>query len=319
MPRLEKAFSAALLLALAAILMHSDGAARPRPARTAGPKQSKEIQHTAWGDLLRLSLRSAPFPDADRENGYQYDDTDYPADPHYVDPSVAVLVPHGLPLSGPVNLVFFFHGWNSTIDDEEQRFDLYRQFCQSGVPAVLVLPELARDAPDSYGGKLEEEGGFQRLVDELLKVLRADGQIRVARAGTIVPAGHSGAYRVIAQILSHGGMGSNIRDVWLFDALYDYTDQFDDWIQRTRGRFVSVSAEDGEETTEVDGLISLLRDNGVPIEVAPDDPVTDSATLRSRVLFLRSDADHYGVVSQQDEFRRLLEASPELARSSVGT
>jgi len=319
MARLVKACSAALLLALAGILLHQDSLARSRLGKSAGSRQSAAVQHTPWGDLLRLSLRSAPFPDTDRENGYQYDDTDYPADPHYVDPSVAVLVPHGLPVSGPANLVFFFHGWNSTIEDEEQRFDLYRQFSQSGVRALLVLPELARDAPDSYGGKLEEEGGFARMVDELLKDLRADGQIRVARAGTIVLAGHSGAYRVIAQILSHGGMDGNIRDVWLFDALYDYTDQFDDWIQRTRGRFVSVSAEDGEETTEVDGLISLLRDEGVPIQVAPDDPVNDSRTLRSRVLFLQSDEDHFGVVYQRNEFERLLEASPDLVKPSIGT
>jgi hypothetical protein len=319
MGRFERACCAALLLALCGMLMYSDGIGRGRLARVVASKQSTGVTHTPWGNLLRLSLTSAPFPDIDRENGYQYEDTDYPADLHYADPSVAVLVPHGLVMSGPVNLVFFFHGWNSTIDDEEQRFDLYRQFSESGVQALLVLPELARDAPDSYGGKLEEQGGFARMVDELLKVLRAKGQIRVARAGTIVLAGHSGAYRVIAQILSHGGMEGNIRDVWLFDALYDLTDQYDDWIQRTRGRFVSVSAEDGEETTEVDGLISLLRDEGVPVKVARDDPGTDARTLRARVLFLQSDSDHYGVVFDQDEFRRLLKASPDLLRPSLGT
>jgi hypothetical protein len=213
--------------------------------------------------------------------------------------------------------VFFFHGWNSTIDDEQQRFELYRQFSESGDNALLVLPEMARNAPDSYGGKLEEEGGFARMVDELLKVLLAEGEIRVARAGAIVLAGHSGAYRVIAQILDHGGMTDNIREVWLFDALYDLTDQYNAWIERTGGRFVSVSAEDGEMTTAVDGLISALRDEGVPIEIARDDPDNDAVALRSRVLFLRSDSDHYGVVFDRDEFRRLLETSPALVRDLI--
>ena len=306
-----KALGAVLLSFLAAALLHSSGMLS---APTAAPSTEKRqnIHHTQWGDLVMLRLKSAPFPDPEGP------DTEDPADPRYGDPSVAVLVPHGLSLSRPVNLVFFFHGWNSTIDDEEQRFDLYQQFAQSGVQALLVLPELARDVPDSYGGKLEEEGGFARLVDELLKVLRAKGEIRVARAGAIVLAGHSGAYRVIAQILAHGGMAGNIKDVWLFDALYDLTDQYDEWIQRTKGRFVSVSAEDGEETTDVDGLISSLRDEGVPIEVAPDDPDNDARTLRSRVLFLRSDSDHFGVVHDRDEFRRLLESSPDLGAARIG-
>ncbi len=314
MGRPIRACCAVLLFAFTAVILHSGTALAAPALGPSAKKHAKGIHRTPWGDLLRLHLKSAPFPDPDRSNGYEYDDTEYPALQHYGDPSVAVLVPHGLRLDRPMNLVFFFHGWNSTIDDEQQRFDLYRQFSQSGVQALLVLPELARDAPDSYGGKLEDEGGFARMVNELLKVLRARGEIRVARAGSIVLAGHSGAYRVIAQILAHGGMAGNITDVWLFDALYDLTDQYDEWIQRANGRFVSVSAEDGEETTDVDGLISSLRDEGVPIEVARDDPDTDASTLRSRVLFLRSDSDHFGVVYDHDEFRRLLQSSPDLGK-----
>jgi hypothetical protein len=314
---LERACRAVLLLAAAVFLLYSGNAFRAQGPGPSGRRHAKGVLHTQWGDLLRLHLRSAPFPDPERKNGYEYDDTEYPADPHYNDSSVAVLIPHGLRLGRPVNLVFFFHGWNSSIDDVEQRFDLYRQFSQSGVQAILVIPELARDAPDSYGGKLEDEGGFARLVDELLKVLRARGEIRIARAATIVLAGHSGAYRVIAQILAHGGMAGNVKDVWLFDALYDLTDQFDEWIERTGGRFVSVSAQDGEETTDVDGLISSLRDEGVPFEVAQDDPENDASTLQSRVLFLQSNSDHYGVVFDRDEFRRLLESSPDLGKPSL--
>ena len=65
-------------------------------------------------------MAAAPFPAPGRRDGYRYGGTDYPANPHYVDSSVAVLVPTGLPSGGPVNLVFFFHGWNSSIDDAVQ-------------------------------------------------------------------------------------------------------------------------------------------------------------------------------------------------------
>jgi len=55
-----------------------------------------------------------------------------------------------------------------------------------------------------------------------------------------------------------------------------------------------------------------LKEEGVPFKVAREDLTTDSQTLNSRVLFLQSDSDHYGVVSDRGEFRKLLEASPVL-------
>ena len=141
--------------------------AAPRPAVTL----PLSVAHTAQGDILKLRLTSAPFPHPGRQNGYELDQTLYPADPHYVDSSVIVFVPRKFRAADMINLVFFFHGWNSSIDDAQKRFDLYRQFSQSGVQALLVLPELAWNAPDSFGGKLEEKGGFTRLVHELLETL----------------------------------------------------------------------------------------------------------------------------------------------------
>jgi hypothetical protein len=57
----------------------------PRAAQMhtpSGGKQAPDIQHTRWGELLRLRLKSAPFPDSDRQNGYEYGDMEYPADEH---------------------------------------------------------------------------------------------------------------------------------------------------------------------------------------------------------------------------------------------
>ncbi len=295
-----------LFIVSAASVLHSaavspvPGAARPAPPAA----------ETAGESYLRLHLASAPFPDSGRASGFQYGDSYYPADPHYVDSSVAVFVPPGYHGDGPTNLVFFFHGWFSSIDDARQRFDLPRQFSQSGAQALLVIPELAWNAPDSFGGKLEERGGFARLVDELLARLAARGVISGTSLGSIVLAGHSGAFEVMARILRNGDLATHIRQVLVFDGLYAYTNQFRRWIEQGYGSFVSVMAADGEETTDVDSLIGLLRDDGADFRVAPDDPDQDPETLQARVLFLRSASDHYGVISDRDEFRRILGASP---------
>jgi len=51
----------------------------------------------------------------------------------------------------------------------------------------------------------------------------------------------------------------------------------------------------------------------VRFAVASDEPLPDGLALASRVLFLRSRYDHYGVVSGADQFGRILRSSSQLA------
>jgi hypothetical protein len=272
------------------------------------------VQRTSRGDILKLELPSAPFPHRGRQNGYRCGDAYYPPDPHYSDSSVQVFVPAGFRAGDAVDLVFFFHGWNSSITEAERGFELCRQFAESGVNALLVVPELARDVPDSFGGNLEEGGGFQRLVDDLLQALRGYGLLARPKPGRLVLAGHSGAYRVIAQVLARGGLAEHIGEVYLFDALYDLEDLFADWIRGGDHRFVSVNVTGSETSATAERLIGMLRASAIPLSVAPDEPAQNWRRLRSRVLFLQSPYDHYGVVSASDQFRGILSSSPELAR-----
>ena len=264
--------------------------------------------------VVRLHLASAPFPHPNRVNGFLYQDVFYPYDSDYSDPSVIVYVPPEFTSRRSVNLVFFFHGWLTNIDDIQEQFQLYRQFAQSGVNALLVLPEVARNAPDSFGGKLEDPGGFSQLVKDLVTSLNKRGIIGTTRLGTIALAGHSGAYEVVARILQVGGLSNRIREVYLFDALYDLADRFADWIALGGKRFVSVSMDQGSTEDVTDYLVGELRIDGIPLTEAWDDPSQDDVSLGPRVTFLRSPHDHYGVVSAEDEFRRVLAASPFLRR-----
>ncbi len=309
MPRgLVRSALALLLFAALSFSIRGDGLLgyRARPPVTVKPRSQANV--------LRLSLASAPFPHPDRQTGFLYQDVYYPYDPTYSDSSVLVYVPPNFTAHKTVNLVFFFHGWLTTVDDIQDQFQLFRQFAQSGVNALLVMPELARNAPDSFGGKLEDPDGFSQLVADLLKSLKKRGIITTTRPGTIALAGHSGAYEVIARILDTGGLSSKIREVYLFDALYDMADRFAHWIALGGRRFVSVSMDQGstEETTNY--LVGELRIDGIPLTEGWDDPSQDDSSLGPRVAFLRSPHDHYGVVSAADEFRRVLAASPFLHR-----
>ncbi|MEO5995126.1 MAG: hypothetical protein ABIN89_00430 [Chitinophagaceae bacterium] len=96
--------------------------------------------------------------------------------------------------------------------------------------AILVLAETAKDAPDSYGGKLEYPGQFKSLAQDVVKELTKKQIMPVGSdPGKIILAGHSGAYRVMANILQNGKIA--VQKVILFDALYGETDKFMQWIK----------------------------------------------------------------------------------------
>ena len=232
----------------------------------------------------------------------------FPATEHYADSSVDVFIPKGFEPRGRVDLVFFFHGWYSSVSEAARDFALIRQFSESGTKALLVMPETARDAPDSFGGKLESADGFDKFVGELLDALHENRLIPRIRVGRITLIGHSGAYHVIARILGQSGAAAKVREVCLFDGLYEDVRHFAAWIASSHGRFVSVCAQDGDPAENARGLAASLREDGIPVETADDNPGEDRQVLRHRVVFISSPYDHSALISQADELRRVLAA-----------
>src|SRR5581483_1073436 len=86
-----------------------------------------------------------------------FPDTGRVKDGHYDDSSVLLVIPRGLKVGKRVDLVFWFHGWHNNIDTALRFYGLADQFAGSGCNAVLVLAEAAKNAADSYGGKMREE------------------------------------------------------------------------------------------------------------------------------------------------------------------
>jgi hypothetical protein len=75
-----------------------------------------------------------------------------------------------------------------------------------------------------------------------------------------------------------------------------------------------VDAAASETSSYVQSLLDLLRGAHVGVTVAPDEFSADRRGLRSRsrVVFLQSPFDHYGVVAGRDELRRILSTSASL-------
>ena len=180
---------------------------------------------------------AAPFPHPDRAEGYRRGDgTYYPPFPHYLDSSIVVFVPETFQ-EGPEgpNLIVHFHGHNRDNLYEFEHQMMPQSMITERINALLVIPQGPYRAADSFGGKMEEKGGFARLVQEVLETMKAEGVVRSATPGRIVVSAHSGGYRPAAFVLRHGGRTEKITDVFLFDAFYAQQEDFRRWLLEGRG------------------------------------------------------------------------------------
>ncbi len=252
---------------------------------------------------------NAMFPDTGRALGHQYQGKSYPAALHYNDASVLVHVPVHFKPAKPFELVFWFHGWYNNIDSATAYFRLLEQFDASGRNAIFVFPEGPKNAPDSYGGKLEQPGVFDALVQEVLlslqrqKILKQK-QMPLAADLAISLAGHSGAYRVISKIIAY----ANIDEVLLFDAFYGGNDNYMKWMaSNEKHRLINIYTKDGGTLDNSLLVAQELRNKWKISPVLIDEKdLTNSNLINNRILFIYSHQQHNEVIGYNNNLERFL-------------
>jgi hypothetical protein len=260
--------------------------------------------------VLRLNSNNTSFPDSARRNGYTYDSSFYSVSEHYNDNSVLLTIPPHLNKTGKIDLIFWFHGWNNNIDTAMIFYEIERQFIVSKRNAILVMAETAKNAPDSYGGKLENPGVFKALVADIMAELKGHGIVnQKSEPGNIVLAGHSGAYRIIAFILEKGRVP--VQEVYLFDALYSQTDKFMSWIQQDKEHhFVNWFTNHGGGTDEMSiKMMHQLDDDSLSYTLIEEQSLNSISIKTNRVLFVHSMREHNVIINQPDNLKLLLENS----------
>jgi hypothetical protein len=271
---------------------------------------SLEETFAPQGQLIFTRFASAPFPHPDRTNGHTYENKRYPAAEHYSDNTVALFVPHGFRETGTVDFVIHFHGWNNTVAGTLATFHLVEQLVASGKNAILVIPEGPHNAPDSFGGKLEDPDGFKRFMAEVVATLRARADFKKDfTIGRIILSGHSGGYHVIAGILDRGGLPKNADEVWLFDALYGRTDSFLAWADRTHGRLLNIYTDHGGTREESEKFQARLTARATPFLASEETALTDDALRKNKFVFIHTDLAHNEVAYKRDEFALFLKTS----------
>lgn len=263
---------------------------------------------------IKITSSHTSFPDTGRLQGHLYNKVLYNTADHYSDSSVIIITPKNFKAKKKVDMIFWFHGWNNNIDTALIEYGLSRQFADAGVNAVLVLAETAKDAPDSYGGKLEQKNTFHGLVNDVLKKLAGMHVIRAkARAGNVILAGHSGAYRVMAHILENGNVP--VKEVILFDALYANTNQFMDWLTADKDhRFIDLYTDHGGTFDETKAMMQRIKNVNIAEDSLEESEVTPAIIQNNKIIFIHTPHEHNYIIQHPDNFKLFIENSPFLKK-----
>ncbi len=273
---------------------------------TAGRAQPLTERYLPYGTMIVQQYASAPFPHPDRANGRLYNNQTFSAQEHYSDSSVAIFIPKGFDPKKSVDLVIYFHGWYNNIDSACAQFSLIEQFCEAKRNAVFVFPEGPKNAPDSFGGRVEGQDGLKSLVSDVIRTLKTTKTVSSGTIGNIVLAGHSGAFRVIAFALMRGGLTQNVSDVILFDALYGQTEKFSYWIDHYKGRFINIYTDGGGTKNESENLMADLTGWGIPFIAKEENDLTLDELRKSRLIFVHTELTHNEVIAAKRQFRDYL-------------
>ena len=265
-------------------------------------------------NIFRITSSYTSFPDTAREKGHTYNKVFYDAATHYMDSSVLIIAPKKLSANKRVDLVFWFHGWGNNIDSAAMRYELKAQFAASKLNAVLVLAETAKNASDSYGGKLEYNNTFRDLVEDIMQKLKKENAVsKRSEPGNIILAGHSGAYRVMAFILQNGNMP--VQEVLLFDALYGQTNKYMNWIKLDNShRFIDIYTDGGGTDLESKEMAKQLISLNISADMIEEKELTPQLVLTKKILFIHSLHRHNNVINNPDNFQLFLENTSFLKR-----
>jgi hypothetical protein len=264
------------------------------------------------GKIIRFTSANAMFPDTARSNGHDYNGKYYDAATYYSDSSVLIYVPRHFSSKKKINYVFWFHGWGNNIDSACKQYSLLNQFEASGRNAIFIFPEGPKNAPDSYGGKLEQPQVFQGLMKEVVEKLTQQKVIRPVsvfeiNAYDISLAGHSGAYRVISRIINK----NPVNEVILFDAMYGQNDLYMQWLAQPGHRFINIYTKDGGTYDNSLFFIFKLTDSlHVPLVSLQEEEVTEAQLRKNNKLFIFSKQAHNDVILYNRNWERFLRNTP---------
>ncbi|NWF90560.1 MAG: hypothetical protein HXY50_13995 [Ignavibacteriaceae bacterium] len=271
--------------------------------------QLLQDRYDRFGKLVISKLSNAPFPHPKRINGHTYDNKTYSYEDHYSDSTVLIFIPKEFKPKQENGFVIHFHGWYNNVDSVLSQFNLIEQFYESRKNAILIIPQGPKNAPDSFGGKLEDENRFRNFISEITELLYQKELITNKQTGNIILSGHSGAYKVISFILMRGGLTDKIKEVFLFDGLYGQIEKYTYWLDHFNGKFINIYTKDGGTKDQSENLMQCLDAWKIPFIFKNEDEIGNQDLKDNKIVFIYSDLGHNEVIHVRSQFMKFLKTS----------
>jgi hypothetical protein len=259
--------------------------------------------------VIISELSNSPFPHHKRIHGHTYNNKSYSFEEHYNDSTVVIFVPKGFQPEEENDFVIHFHGWNNNVDSVLSQFNLIEQFSESNKNAILIVPQGPKNAPDSFGGKLEEGNGFQNFINEIAALLYEKKIIVNKKIGDIILSGHSGGFRVISYILMRGGLAENIKEVFLFDGLYGQIEKYTYWLDHYDGILINIYTENGGTKEDSENLMECFDAWNMQYILKNETDLSQDDLSKNRIIFIYSDLEHNDVIHVRSQFMKYIRAS----------
>jgi hypothetical protein len=249
--------------------------------------------------IILKDFPTAPFPHPSRADGWtNKTGTKFSAE-KYRDSTVGIVIPRSFKPSKQLDLIVHFHGHSNYLASVLDNYHLAAEVVASGRNAILIVPQGPREAADSNFGKMEDAGGFEAMVRDVVKYLHDEKKIPTTDIGKITITAHSGGYNAASAVIAVGGLSDHITDVLLFDASYGNLERFADWIAAGKNRrLISIfTAHLASANVE---LTAMLHKRNVNYDSLIDENLTPVLLAPRRAIFIHTlDLAHDDVISKR--------------------
>lgn len=282
-------------------------------AAAAQPLRTYPLPAGVQGKAFIFESHFAPFPDSLRNaQPRAYNGKTYSAAEHYSDSSVLVFIPDYFDTQKSYRFVCWFHGWNNNIDSSLKTFQLLEQFYAVKRNAIFLFPEGPKNAPDSYGGKLESPEGYLKLWSDivnklfLMEIVHKNGYHPINASHVF--SGHSGAYKMIAKSIEFEPILFQNSTVLLFDGLYGEVNTYLQYVEHYNLYFLHIYTDDGGTKDNSLQFMKTLADKGIHFLHKEEEEVTEEELRNHRIIFLHSQKGHNEVITNHNNFELFLRA-----------
>lgn len=264
------------------------------------------FSQTKKENLFRLNSTFTMFPDSVRkETPRVYNNITYNWLEHYNDSSVLVYMPSHFNPQKSFKIVIWIHGWYNNIDSVFNTFPIKKAIDSSLQNTILIMPEGPKNSPDSYAGKWEKPNYFNWFLADIQQQLIKLKLIKKTTKNTIY-AGHSGAYKAIANMLHFGNAACNA--VILFDALYGETNKFLNYIKANpKTYFFNVYCKDGGTYKNSVGFSANLMVANYRTCNKVEQDISPTAFSICKIAHIYSNLEHNEVITKTNYLQFLLQ------------